>query len=66
MPDEDAATETITVFYTDGTSQTFSGCSGYTNAGGIISFTGQLNGETATVKWEINWASVTRVRRETT
>lgn len=60
---DDTTPETIVVTYTSGTVETFSNCTGYTNNGTVVSFTGQLSGQEGSKKWEINWSTVRRIER---
>ncbi len=55
---------TITITYTDGTTETYTGCSCYTNDGDFLRFKGKLSGQETAVEWEINCDSVRKVRRE--
>jgi hypothetical protein len=65
MTDEEADPETITVKYSNGTTETFSNCTGYTNDGKLVTFTGQLNGQDPPPKkHEISFVNVLRITRE--
>lgn len=56
---------TIIVTYADGTSTTFTGCTGYANDGKIVKFTGQKAGDSKAKVWEINFALVRTISQET-
>lgn len=56
---------TIIVTFTDGSTATFTSCSGYTNDGKVVHFSGQKNGDTKVKTWDLNFAMVKSVSQET-
>lgn len=61
----DETSETIVVTFKDGTVKTYSNCTGYTNNGTVVSFTGQLSGQDPPPKkWELNWSDIRSISRE--
>lgn len=62
MPD--ANPEVIVILYSDGTTETYSNCTGFTHSNGVISFTGQLSGQSTTKVWTINFSTVKKYSRE--
>lgn len=56
---------TITITYTDGTTASYTSCSGYSNSGGIVSFHGtDSDGNACDV--EIPFANCKSIKRTTT
>ncbi len=52
---------TVTITYTNGTSETYTSVTGFANNGTIVSFKGKLAGREPLKDWQINWASVTKI-----
>lgn len=56
--------QTIVITFTNGTVETYSSCSNYTQDATTVSFTGKLSGQSDSKTWKINWATVTKLSIE--
>lgn len=52
---------TIKITYSNGTTETYTSVTDFSNNGTIVSFRGKLAGQDAVRSWQINWSAVTKI-----
>lgn len=57
--------ETITINLVNGTTLTFTGCTGYSRDATSVTFKGKLSGQDVSKTWEFNWSQISYLNRET-
>lgn len=52
---------TIKITYASGATETYTGCTDFTNNGSVVAFRGKLSGQDQVKSWQINWSLVAKL-----